>query len=102
MSKFRVVSIDLTEIGNLLRKGHSAFSKSEKNGHQYVSLAIWDKDEPDKYKQDVSVKLNPIKDKKDSEGNNYVGNGLKIQQKGETQTTQQTHQPAQQEDDLPF
>lgn len=101
MSKLRVVSIDLTEITKLFNAGHSAFSKSDKNGHNYVSLAIWDKDELDKFKQDVSVKLNPVKDKKDAEGNNYVGNGRKIESGGSQQQTQAA--PAHSnEPDLPF
>jgi hypothetical protein len=48
-------SLDVTKIVELINAKHPAFSKSEKNGHVYMSLVVWVRDQPDEYGQDASV-----------------------------------------------
>jgi hypothetical protein len=81
MSNLRNASIDLTQLQEILKNGHSAVSVSEKNGHTYLSIQIWDKDQPDQYGQDVSIKLNSTKVAREAgETQPYIGNGKKRQQ----------------------
>lgn len=100
MSKqFRVVSICMTDIWEFAKKSHSALSRSERNGKVYASLLIGDKDEPDQFNQDVYVKLNPHKDKKETEGGDFVGNGKIYESKA--QEVQASDIPSG-DDGLPF
>mgnify|MGYP000713525698 CR=1 FL=1 len=98
--EFRVVSICMTDIWEYAKKAHSALSRSEKNGKVYASLLIGDKDEKDKYGQDVYVKLNPQKDKKETEGSDFVGNGKIMEAK--SQAPQASDIPSSDDQYLPF
>lgn len=105
MSKSRVVSINLTQIRKFLERegSHSAFSRAE-NGDLYVSLFITDKT-MDQYKNDVGVKLNPKKEKKDTEGNDWIkGNGRQLTGGGNENASAQQGQTPQPPpvSDLPF
>jgi hypothetical protein len=77
MSNLRNASIDLTQLQEILKTGHSAVTQG-KNGHTYLSIQIWDKDQPDQYNKDVSIKLNSTKEARESgETQPYIGNGKK-------------------------
>lgn len=71
-------SICLTDLVDMANKGHSAFTRSEKNGKIYVNVTMWINDEPDQYQNNGSFQLNPHKDKKEADvakfGKCYVGN----------------------------
>lgn len=67
-------SLCLTDIIAKAKEGHSAFSKSEKNGKIYFNILQWENDEPDQYNNNFSVQLNPKKDAPESEKKQYIGN----------------------------
>jgi hypothetical protein len=75
MSKLINASICFTELMDHAKKAHSAFSRSEKNQKAYVNVQIWINDEQDKYGNDASLMLNSTKEKRESEGKVYIGNG---------------------------
>lgn len=101
MSKLINASICFTDLMDLAKKPHSAFTRA-KNNKAYVSVQIWINDEPDKYGNDVSLMLNSTKESKEVEGKVYVGNG-KTSNYSKTETKKQD--PFDQsvtKDDLPF
>jgi len=67
-------SIDLTKILEKAKEKHSAFSKSQFNGHIYMNVLIWENDEPDKFNNNFSVQLNASKDAADDQRKQYIGN----------------------------
>ena len=97
----RNVSFCFTDILEAAKKGHSGFSRSEKNGKVYFKATIWDKDEPNQYGQDVYATLNSAKDVQ--EDTVFVGNGKKQEIKKETYNTPTAPiVPEGEGDDLPF
>lgn len=76
-TRLRTASLCLTDILEQAKKGHSAFSRSDKNDKVYFNVSIWDKVDDIKFGQDVSIQLNPAKDT-DFE-KTYIGNGKKHQ-----------------------
>lgn len=98
MSKLFNGSICLSELNEAAKKGHSAFSKSEKNGKIYVNLTMWENDNPDKYDNTVSLQLNPKKDSGDDKS--YIGNFKPVQYQQNTVAPQARDIPD--DDDLPF
>lgn len=59
---------------------HSAFSKSEKNGHIYFNITQWINDEPNEFGQHSSLLLNSgSKEKQAEEGKVYIGNAKKVE-----------------------
>lgn len=82
MSQLSTGSICLTDLLEHAKKGHSAFSKSEKNGKIYLNFKMWTNDEPDQFGNDSSLLLNSKKDKQEAEGKIYIGNAKKIQSSG--------------------
>lgn len=70
-------SICLSDLVEKAKSGHSAFSKSEKNGKIYVNIQQWINDEKNSLGFDSSLLLSSKKEKKDEEGKVYIGN-LKI------------------------
>lgn len=81
MSEFILGSICLTTLIEKAREGHSAFSKSPKDGKIYLNYAEWINDEPNEFGQHSSILLSSSKDKKDQEGKIYIGNGKKFENK---------------------
>jgi len=76
-------SLDLTIILEKAKAKHSAFSKSEKNGHIYFNITEWVNDEPNDFGQHASFLLNSAKDKLESDGGKvYIGNGKKSEATG--------------------
>lgn len=80
-SQFLVGSICLTTLIEKAREGHSAFSKSQKDGKVYFNYAEWINDEPNEYGQHSSILLSSSKEMKDIEGKVYVGNGKRYENK---------------------
>ena len=74
MEKIRINgSICLSDISEKYKQGHSAITKAA-NGKVYANVVIWVNDCNDDFK-DASIQLNSVKDKQESEGKVYVGNG---------------------------
>lgn len=99
--KFYTGSINLTELLDNAKKGHSAFVRAE-SGKIYVNVKMWVNDEPNKIGHHASIQLNP---KKDAETENiYIGN-LKLQERKEPEqvtSTEMNKVVEDFEDDLPF
>lgn len=72
-------SLCLTDLNELARKGHSAFSKSVKNGKIYVNMLTWLNDEKDEFGNNMSHQLSSTKDMRDKEGKIYIGNSKKLE-----------------------
>jgi len=66
-------SICLTDLIELAKKKHSAFTKGN-NGKIYASVNVWLNDELDKFGNIMSVQVNPTKEMKDLEDRVYIGN----------------------------
>lgn len=79
MSKRFYGSLSFTEIYDQAKKGHSAFRKAE-NGKIYFDVTIWLNDQKDKYGNDMSIQINPKKDRKEIDGNPYIGNAKLAEQ----------------------
>ena len=106
MSEFRVLSIDLTALGEFVRNNpnHSAITKVESTGKRYLSVLIGDKDAPDQYGNDCSIRINPKKDAADASTKVYLGNGRIFGRNGQSAKPAQptpTYNAAS-EADLPF
>lgn len=78
---FILGSICFTTLVEKAREGHSAFSKSPKDGKVYFNYAEWVNQEPNEFGQHSSILLSSHKDKKDQEGKVYIGNGKKFENK---------------------
>lgn len=66
-------SICLTDLIELAKKKHSAFTKGN-NGKIYAAVNVWLNDEKDKFGNIMSVQINPSKEMKDLEDRVYIGN----------------------------
>jgi hypothetical protein len=81
MAQLLNASICLTDLVERFKTGHSAFNRGKTNGKVYVNLTEWINEEPDKFGNHASFKLNSSKEKKDEEkaangGKDiYVGSG---------------------------
>ena len=73
MAKMITGSLCLSEINELAKAGHSAFSRAQ-NGKIYFNVLVWENDEPDKFGNNFSVQLNAKKDAADTEKKKYIGN----------------------------
>jgi hypothetical protein len=80
-SIFITGSMCLTTLIEKAKEGHSAFSKSSKDGKVYFNYAEWINNEPNEFGQHSSVLLSSQKDKKEEEGKTYIGNGKKFENK---------------------
>lgn len=81
MSEFILGSMCLTTLIEKAKEGHSAFSKSPKDGKVYFNYAEWINDEANEYGQHSSILLSSSKDRKEIEGKVYIGNGKKYENK---------------------
>lgn len=102
MSDLLVGSICYTELVELAKKGHSAFSRSEKNGKVYFNVALWMNPEADKFGNTVSIQLNSTKEKRDEEGKVYIGNAKPLKSNAKPQYTAPSSVTPADDDDLPF
>jgi hypothetical protein len=66
-------SICLTDLIELAKKKHSAFTKGN-NGKIYCAVNVWLNAETDKYGNIMSIQVNPTKEMKDIDGRPYIGN----------------------------
>ena len=66
-------SIDVTKLLEELKAKHSGFYKGS-NGKVYANAQVWLNEQPDKYGNLLSIKVNPSKDKKDVDKAFYLGN----------------------------
>lgn len=85
MSDFILGSICLTTLIEKAKQGHSAFSKSAKDGKVYFNYAEWINDEPNDFGQHSSLLLSSSKEMKETEGKVYIGNGKKFENKPVTE-----------------
>jgi len=86
MSEFILGSMCLSTLIEKAKEGHSAFSKSPKDGKVYFNYAEWVNDIPNEFGQHSSILLSSSKEKKEDEGKVYVGNGKKFENKPVTQS----------------
>lgn len=98
MDTLIIGSICYTDLVAAAKKGHSAFSRSDKNGKVYFSFAEWQKEVPDKYGNDFSLQLNPKKDS--TEEKVFIGQAKYLSKK--EQANPAATPTAQDDDDLPF
>lgn len=101
MSELLGGSICLTDLNANAKIGHSAFSKSEKNGKIYFNFTQWINDEKDQYGNISSLLLNSSKEMKDTEGKIYIGNAKKLEAAG-SPPLQAGDDSIPEDDDLPF
>lgn len=71
-------SICITDIMEKLKAGHSAFSKSPKNGKVYCNILTWLNEEQDEFGNIMSHQLSSTKDMKEKEEKFYIGNSRRI------------------------
>ena len=95
-------SLDLTMILEKAKAKHSAFSKSEKNGHIYFNITQWVNDEPNEFGQHSSLLLNSSKDGKTTEGKCYIGNAKKVEAPGQEPISAKDAEAIPEASDLPF
>lgn len=73
----------LTDLIEGAKKKHSAFSKAS-NGKIYFNFELWINEEPDTYKNHVSIKLNSkegMHQEDDAKTKRYIGNAKKAENK---------------------
>jgi len=96
-------SLDLTLILEKAKAKHSAFSKSEKNGHIYFNITQWVNEEANDFGQHSSILLNSKQDSRDAEGKVYIGNAKKVEgQSGSAPVTDSAVGELPEIDQLPF
>lgn len=102
-AQLSIGSICLTDLLAHARAQHSAFTKSAANGKIYVSIKMWDNEEPNQHGQHISVQLNPSVDAGESEKGIYIGNLKHVERKGPQPISEADMEeiPAS-DDDLPF
>lgn len=98
MSKLMYGSLCLSEINELAKKGHGAFSKG-KNGKIYFNVKMWINETPDMYGNDASVLVATPKDVE--EPKQYIGN-LKFSELKEPQPLEPNSDEIPSDDVLPF
>lgn len=81
MNQLFTGSICLTDLLEMAKQKHSAFSKSAKNGKVYFNMKTWLNEEKDKYGNTMSHQLNSSKDMKDKEPVIYIGNSKPMEAK---------------------
>lgn len=101
-SRFRSVSICVTDLLAEAKAENTAFSRSKKNGKVYVNLFVGDKEDADQYGQNVYIKLNPPKEDQEKFGK-FIGNGKIIEYKpNNTPITSEVAESLGDDSDLPF
>lgn len=82
-------SICITDIIDLMTKGHSAFKRSSKNQKVYMNITEFINEDADEYGNHSSYKLNSSKEKREEEKkanggkDHYIGNGKRVDIGGE-------------------
>lgn len=97
MGKPIKISLDLTQLGELAKAGHSAIKRAGKKNHVYVNLDVWVNDRTDTYGNDVSITVGSTKAGRDAgEAKVYVGNGKTGNQNNSASGWGQQNQATQQ------
>lgn len=65
----------LTDLVEKFKAGHSAFTKSEKNGKIYFNFNEWLNDAPNEHGHHSNYQLQSKKEHREAEGKTYFGNG---------------------------
>lgn len=99
-SKMYYGSINVTELNAAARAGHSAFVKAGEKNNIFVNCQIWLNEEPDKYGNNISLKVNPLKDSTDK--GFYIGNFKFSTEMGGKPLTAADADSIPTDDDLPF
>lgn len=77
------ISLNLSQIGEIAKAGHSAIKRAGKDNNAYINLNVWENDVPDKYGNHFAVTLDSTKAGRDGgEKKVYVGNGKRKGQDG--------------------
>lgn len=95
-------SICLTDLLEHAKKGHPAFTRSEKNGKIYCKINEWVNDEPNQHGYHASLQL--VKSKEQvaaKEKSIYIGN-LKLSEQQGGEQVLQPGEVGENLDDLPF
>lgn len=104
-------SLCLSDLIDQAKKGHSAFSKSSKNGKVYCNILTWLNDKEDKFGNIMSHQLSSSKENRENEPTFYIGNSKVLENSkpvksndiddnlSNVQWRSYTKEPA---DDLPF
>jgi hypothetical protein len=79
MAQLFTGSICLSDLIDMAKRQHSAYTKAQSNGKIYVNVKIWLNDEPDKYNNIIGLQLNSSKDKKETEPAFYIGNARRVE-----------------------
>lgn len=101
MAQLFTGSICLSDLIDMAKRQHSAYTKAQSNGKIYVNVKIWLNDEPDKYNNIIGLQLNSSKDKKETEPAFYIGNARRVEVTA-PQPISASDVSNLSEDDLPF
>lgn len=103
MAQMYYGSLNLSDILKNAKLPHSAFVRAGKENKAFVNVQIWINEEPDKYGNHVSIKLNS-KDIETGkiEGNVYIGQAKKSERKEPEQMTAESAAELDEDDSLPF
>lgn len=96
-------SISVSDILKSAKLPHSAFVRAGKENKAFANIQIWINEEPDKFGNHVSIKLNS-KDAETSklEGNVYIGQAKKSEAKAPEQLTTESANDLGEDDTFPF
>jgi hypothetical protein len=72
-NKRAIGSLCLTDLNEAAKKGHSAFSRSSKNGKIYCNVTMWINAETDKNGNDFSIQLSSKKDMDEADKAKFDG-----------------------------
>lgn len=104
-------SLCLTDLIDQAKKGHSAFSKSSKNGKVYCNVLTWLNDKEDKFGNIMSHQLSSSKENRENEPTFYIGNSKVLESSkpvkandidSDLGNVQERQVVTEDKDDLPF
>lgn len=96
-------SVCLTDILKNAKLPHSAFVRAGKDSKAYANIQIWVNDEPDKYGNSISIKLNSKDEEAQKlEGNVYIGQAKKAERKSPENLTAEQAEELGDDTELPF
>lgn len=99
MGKLFMGSINLSKLNANAKIAHSAFTRAGKDNDVFVNVTLWVNDEPDKFGNTMSVKLNPKQESGDEKV--YFGN-FKPSERKDPEPIEQNASDIPDDDDLPF
>jgi len=66
-------SVCVTDIIEAYQKGHSGFTRGQKNGKVYMNLNAWLNPEPDQFGNDMNLSIGSAKDKDKEDADKFGG-----------------------------